>query len=239
MRLFLFSLLAAGALLGQTFTGSILGTVTDTSGAAIAGATETAVNDATGESRTAQSSQVGLLAPFAQFGMITHYTFGKSLTDARGTTGIFSFNQPAIQNYCDLRGEKALSPSDVSTGVVFSFGWQLPIGKVNGLGSMQTGLPLTLTTLVNQTNASLSSGRSLNQWFNTAAFSQPAPFTYGNVSRSLPSTRRPGLQEFDISLFKNNRIGERFNLQFRFEAFNILNRANFGAPGTVFGHGRG
>src|SRR5579863_8890238 len=59
MRLFPFSLLAAGALLGQTFTGSILGTVTDTSGAAIAGATVTAVNDATGESRTAQSSQVG------------------------------------------------------------------------------------------------------------------------------------------------------------------------------------
>src|SRR5271165_2549231 len=55
----LLSLLAVSALLGQTFTGSIIGTVTDTSGAAIAGATVTAVNDATGESRTAQSSQVG------------------------------------------------------------------------------------------------------------------------------------------------------------------------------------
>jgi len=38
-----------------------------------------------------------------------------------------------------------------------------------------------------------------------------------------------------VSLFKNNRVREWANLQLRFEAFNIVNRANFGLPGTVFG----
>jgi hypothetical protein len=38
---------------------------------------------------------------------------------------------------------------------------------------------------------------------------------------------------FDFSLFKNNyikKISEDFNVQFRAEFFNILNRANFAAP---------
>jgi hypothetical protein len=43
----------------------------------------------------------------------------------------------------------------------------------------------------------------------------------------------PGLQNFDFSLFKNNpihRISETFNVQFRWEIFNLANHANFGTP---------
>jgi hypothetical protein len=40
----------------------------------------------------------------------------------------------------------------------------------------------------------------------------------------------PGLVNLDLSLFKNNRISERLNIQFRMEVFNILNRANFNPP---------
>jgi hypothetical protein len=49
----------------------------------------------------------------------------------------------------------------------------------------------------------------------------------------------PGISNFDFSLFKNNyikRISETFNVQFRAEFFNILNRANFHVP-VVPGHG--
>jgi hypothetical protein len=48
----------------------------------------------------------------------------------------------------------------------------------------------------------------------------------------------PGISNFDFSLFKNDyikRISETFNVQFRAEFFNILNRANFHVP-VVPGH---
>ena len=44
---------------------------------------------------------------------------------------------------------------------------------------------------------------------------------------------RPGLRDFDFSLFKNNpvpRISEAFIVQFRWEVFNIFNHANFNPP---------
>jgi len=56
---FLLSLSLLTSLSAQTFTGSILGTITDTSGAVIAGATVTAVNLAAGESRTVRTSPAG------------------------------------------------------------------------------------------------------------------------------------------------------------------------------------
>jgi hypothetical protein len=55
----------------------------------------------------------------------------------------------------------------------------------------------------------------------------------GNVGRN--SLIGPGLKNFDFSLFKNfpiKRISEAFNAQFRVEAFNIFNHANFVAPIT-------
>ena len=64
------------------------------------------------------------------------------------------------------------------------------------------------------------------------------PGIAGTCSNLLGTTGRntlvgPGLMTFDFSLFKNNyirRISETFNIQFRFEAFNILNRPNFEPP---------
>jgi hypothetical protein len=53
----------------------------------------------------------------------------------------------------------------------------------------------------------------------------------GNGGRN--SIVGPGLINFDLSLFKNNRIeriSDLFNIQFRVEAFNVLNRANFNPP---------
>jgi hypothetical protein len=53
----------------------------------------------------------------------------------------------------------------------------------------------------------------------------------GNAGRNI--IPGPGLVNLDLSFFKNNpirRISENFNVQFRAEIFNILNRANFGLP---------
>ena len=40
----------------------------------------------------------------------------------------------------------------------------------------------------------------------------------------------PGLMNFDFSLFKNNQINEKLNLQFRSEFFNVFNHSNYLAP---------
>ena len=53
----------------------------------------------------------------------------------------------------------------------------------------------------------------------------------GNSGRNIMIG--PGLMNLDFSVFKNNpikRISENFNIQFRAEFFNILNRANFNVP---------
>jgi hypothetical protein len=76
--------------------------------------------------------------------------------------------------------------------------------------------------------------QSLAQWFNTAAFSAPAPYTYGNVSRTLPDIASDGVFNLDFSTFKNFTIQEKYKFQFRAEAFNLTNTPTFEVPGTTF-----
>jgi Carboxypeptidase regulatory-like domain len=71
------------------------------------------------------------------------------------------------------------------------------------------------------------------QWFNPAAFIAP-PSTggfYGNAGRD--TFIGPGLATWDFSVLKNTAIGERLQLQFRMEFFNLLNRANFNTPNLI------
>ena len=69
-------------------------------------------------------------------------------------------------------------------------------------------------------------------------FSQPAPFTYGTVPRTLPDVRWHGTNNLDLGIFKNNRFGRegRFNLQFRSEFFNAANRVRFGIANMFIGN---
>src|SRR2546422_7552709 len=67
-----------------------------------------------------------------------------------------------------------------------------------------------------------------DQWFDPRAFSLPTSGTFGNVARG--SLIGPRLTTFDTSLFKKIPINEKWNLQFRAEAFNVFNHANFAEP---------
>jgi hypothetical protein len=60
--------------------------------------------------------------------------------------------------------------------------------------------------------------------FKGVVFPLPPPGQEGNLQRS--AFRNPGFINIDLSLIKNNRIGQRINAQFRFEVFNVLNRVN-------------
>ncbi len=121
-------------------------------------------------------------------------------------------------------------------------GWQ-----TNGLIQSDTGTPIVLSGAQDNTGLLTLgqrptelpgdpniSNKTLNHYFNTAIFVQPAKFTIGNAPRALPNARNPGYTDADLSLFKNNFLGsgERYNIQFRLEAFNALNHPNFSAPDT-------
>ena len=122
-------------------------------------------------------------------------------------------------------------------------GWQ-----ANGILTLASGQPLFFYTAQNNSytfgggqhpdvvgNPVLASGKSIYQWFNTAAFAQPANFTSGNLARSYTGVRQDLTKNLDFSLFKNFRFTERFNLEFRAEAFNLTNTPVFSAPGTTIG----
>ena len=64
--------------------------------------------------------------------------------------------------------------------------------------------------------------------FNPAAFSGPAPGSFGNAPRNL--LRGPGLWQTDLGLARHIPLTERAQLQFRAEAFNLFNRAQYASP---------
>jgi hypothetical protein len=69
------------------------------------------------------------------------------------------------------------------------------------------------------------------QFLNPAAFSTPAPGTFGNMRRNDVSG--PNLAQLDMTLSKEFGITEGVHLKFQADGFNILNHANFANPGTV------
>jgi hypothetical protein len=77
-------------------------------------------------------------------------------------------------------------------------------------------------------------GARLTNWMNPAAFSTAPVLTFGNLSRTI-SERGPTLFNWDISIFKNFEIYERFRAQFRAEALNAFNTPYFRSPNTSFG----
>jgi hypothetical protein len=71
---------------------------------------------------------------------------------------------------------------------------------------------------------------ALNRMLNIAAYSQPAPFTFGNAAPSYNGLRAFGTIGEDLSLQKNFALFEHHRLQFRAELFNAFNRVNWGGP---------
>ncbi len=85
------------------------------------------------------------------------------------------------------------------------------------------GLPLEIN----------SNPRNGKPYFNIAAFTQNALGEPGTASRR--SFSGPGEMNFDLALLRNFKIRERAQLQFRFEAFNAFNHAQFFGPAAVQG----
>jgi hypothetical protein len=124
-------------------------------------------------------------------------------------------------------------------------GWQ-----TNGIVNMRSGAALSLSSPVTNdlgnragnrpdriADGNLpSEQRTIERWFDTTAFRNPQAGRYGNAGDGI--LRGPGLVNFDLSAFKNFRVTEQTNLQFRGEFFNAFNNVNLNNPSTNTGDPR-
>jgi Carboxypeptidase regulatory-like domain len=135
------------------------------------------------------------------------------------------------------RGQRFLNQGGVADAVLG--GWQF-----SGISIFQTGSPDKVTIPGNWLNTGTRISARPNCvadpnqssfkdnvrsngliYFDTSAFQLPAPHTPGNCARNI--LRSPGINNWDISMQKNNRIGERLSLQTRFEFFNAWNHTQW------------
>jgi hypothetical protein len=121
--------------------------------------------------------------------------------------------------------------------------------SISGMGSIQGGNPIALRAQFNNTGGVVQALRvnvvpgvdpnvpdpGPSGWFNPAAFDEPPNFTIGNVSRTHPSLRNPGNQNYDLSATKRITFAAERTLELSLAAFNFVNHANWNAPDSVIG----
>ena len=196
-----------------------------------------------------------------RFSFNAAYTLSRSLDDA-SSPGATAFESNVPQDVRNIfPGEEALSSFDRRHQLVASGSYQLPFferaggtaellaagWRLNAILTVQSGAPFTVNLAQDIANIgsgpfqrpdrigdpNLSAGqRSAAEWFNTAAFALQAPFTFGSALRN--SVFAPGFAVVDLSVQKDWQVNEG-RLQFRWEIFNLLNRANFDVPNRIFG----
>lgn len=121
-------------------------------------------------------------------------------------------------------------------------GWDL-----SGMFLMQSGMPLQVTqsggaiwdgtqrpNLIGDPSTTGSVQDRINNYFNRAAFSQPASDIPGTAPRNL-NYRGPGIKTLDAALLKSIYVREGQRFEFRLEATNFTNTPMFGDPATAFG----
>jgi hypothetical protein len=168
-----------------------------------------------------------------------------------------------VRNIFDEGGEWAHSSFDHRHLFVGSATYQLPsVGgssgtltsallgnwRVSAIFTAQSGAPFTVNLGVDQANIGAgpsqrpdqardpnlpTGGRSVERWFDTAAFTLPAPFTFGSAPRN--SVLGPGFANLDFVVARTWPLPGGRGLEFRWEVFNALNRVNFDLPNRIFG----
>ncbi len=196
--------------------------------------------------------------------ILVSYTYGSCLTD--GTFNGLTREQSGGYNYygpCNY---------DIKHNFVTSGVYDLPFGRgktfagsahgvvqglignwgLSGVGTLQAGLPFTLTISTDQANTGLGSQRPNitgnaqmvrrpNCWYYDSrnascpaggmdGFAVPALYTYGNGGTN--TMRNDGLVQFDLSVLKKFSLGESRSIEFRGSFFNVFNHTTFATPVT-------
>jgi hypothetical protein len=133
---------------------------------------------------------------------------------------------------------KAFARDGVSAAVFG--GWELA-----GIASARTGLPINITTsrkaavmLDGNTSGQrpnyvagqdiYAANQSIDNWFNPAAFSTPAKYTWGNLGRYIGNG--PGALEFDTTLQRKFHLTDKVAFNLRATAYNLANHPIFSNP---------
>jgi hypothetical protein len=134
------------------------------------------------------------------------------------------------------KGKRWMSGDDIPSKILG--GWQ-----VNGLFGKSQGIPFTVTasgaslsSVANQQTADqvkpvvdkqggIGPGQT---YYDPTAFVPPTGVRFGTSGRFI--MRGPGITNMDFGLFRGFKLTERFNLQFRAEAFNLFNTPHFNLP---------
>jgi len=174
----------------------------------------------------------------------------QDFNNPRGEYSLLSYNvaQRGVISYVlDLpfgRGQRFASNVAGAVSALVS-GW-----NVSGITIFQSGFPLYITeansnnlvrsfgggtlrpNVVSGCNKSIggTATKRLNGWFNTACFTFPGQFAFGNESRTDGTLTSDGIANYDFALMKTTKILERADVQFRTEFFNIFNRPQFAPP---------
>jgi len=142
----------------------------------------------------------------------------------------FGKGQPLLHNHSALN--YVVGGWSVNGVVIAQSGFPLFVFQTNQNSVIGTGEQRPNATGVSP--AMSGSPESLqNGYINPAAFSTAPAFTFGNLSRNI-SYRGPGEGNWDLSLFKDFTVRERFKGQFRAEALNAFNTPLFANPNTNF-----
>jgi hypothetical protein len=188
----------------------------------------------------------------AQLSLLASFVWSKSLDDADSPI-VGLYDSVGAQDERNLHLERALSFANPGRRISAGYVYKLPQSHIaalrdwslSGTVTLQDGTPVNpfyfgldfansgtpnRPNLVPGQSVTLPrSQRSATEFFNTDAFTAPAPYTFGNAGRDLfPG---PGNNIFDFSLSRRFPIREHGAIEFRASAFNSFNHPNWGIPG--------
>jgi hypothetical protein len=193
------------------------------------------------------------------FSYSASYTLSKSIDDA-SDTGATVAESNVPQNVYDLAGERALSSFDHRHRFVGNAIYAIPevtggprllqaIGsgwRLNGIVTLQSGSPFTPILGTDRANIGAGPAQRPNiscdpnnwtgtaaEWFNTACFSLPAPYTFGDSGRN--TVIGPGYADVDAGLERSVQLPRGTRIQLRWEIYNLLNHTNLDTPNRIFG----
>jgi hypothetical protein len=182
------------------------------------------------------------------------YTLSKAIDDA-SDPGATSFETNLPQDVRNMAAERALASFDHRHRFAGNVTWALPERggawgsnwRVNAIVNLQSGAPFTVN--LGSDRANIGSGPAQRpdvsgdpntggagtaaEWFNTAVFSLPSLFTFGNAARN--SVFAPGYAGVDAGVQKDIAVAGSTRLELRWEIFNLFNRVNLDVPNRVFG----